>query len=35
MDDKFDLQEYLTHGVETIVEEALKATVKAPVRAPL
>lgn len=30
MDEKFDLQAYLTHGVEQIVAEALKATFKDP-----
>ena len=28
MDEKFDLQEYLIEGVEGIVSEAIKATLK-------
>lgn len=30
MDEKFDIQEYMTRGVETIVAESLKATLKDP-----
>ena len=30
MDEQFDLQEYMTHGVETVVADALKATLKDP-----
>ncbi len=30
MDEKFDIQSYMTHGVETIVAESLKATLKDP-----
>ena len=30
MDEKFDIQAYMTHGVETIVAESLKATLKDP-----
>lgn len=30
MDEKFDIQEYMTQGVETIVAESLKATLKDP-----
>ena len=28
MNEKFDIQAYMTHGVETIVAESLKATLK-------
>ena len=28
--EKFDIQAYMTHGVETIVAESLKATLKNP-----
>ena len=30
MDDKFDIQQYLTEGVEQVVKDALKATLKDP-----
>lgn len=30
MDEKFDIQQYLTEGVEQIVKDALKATIKDP-----
>lgn len=30
MNDKFDLQDYLTKGVERIVSDAIKATLKNP-----
>ena len=30
MDERFDLQKYLTEGVEQVIKDALKATLKAP-----
>ena len=30
MDKEFDIQEYMTHGVEKIVTDALRATLKNP-----
>ena len=30
MDEKFDIQQYLTEGVEQVVKDALKATLKDP-----
>ena len=30
MDDKFDIQGYMTRGVERVVADAIKATVKNP-----
>ena len=30
MDERFDLQKYLTEGVEQVVKDALKATVRDP-----
>lgn len=30
MDEKFDIQAYVTHGVETIVAASLKATLRDP-----
>ena len=29
-EEKFDIQAYMTHGVERVVSEALKATLKDP-----
>ena len=30
MDEKFDIQEYMTRGVERVVTDAMKATLKDP-----
>ena len=30
MNEKFDVQAYMSHGVETIVKDALRATLKNP-----
>ena len=35
MDTSFDLQEYLTKGVEGVIADAVKATMKTPEKAHL